>query len=100
MTREKLEKALDELRDEMAIEQCGGDSIYEDLFKEGFDANKEILLELVEALESIACISKEKQDTQEYWMTVSHDECATVLATDTSIARKTLSKLYAHLEGE
>ena len=43
---------------------------------------------LIEALESIA--SEDYHKNEEYWMTRTHEECATVLANDTKIAFEAL----------
>lgn len=48
--------------------------------------------EFREPLESIASLHKPNHDTEEYWLTVLHARCATVLATDTKIARNALKK--------
>lgn len=104
MNNLELKHALEKLRDEKA-DKCA--STYQRINKhtsayrshsdgyiEGFDANMEIILGLVEALSSIASVHKPSQNTEEYWQQITHESCATVLATDTTIARATLQKLY------
>lgn len=45
---------------------------------------------LTEALTAIASLDKKKHEKEEYWLKITHEQCATVLATDTKIARKAL----------
>lgn len=45
---------------------------------------------LREALESISSKHKPRHETKEYWLSISHEQCAEVLATDTKIARAAL----------
>lgn len=46
-----------------------------------------------EALESVACLGKERQAEEAYWLDVTHKDCAETLAQDTSIARKALAQV-------
>ena len=46
---------------------------------------------LVESSEAISSKDKPRHETEEYWQKISHEQCATVLATDTKIARKALA---------
>jgi hypothetical protein len=43
-----------------------------------------------EALESIASLHRPRHSTEEHWMSVTHEDCSIVLATDTKIARTAL----------
>lgn len=47
----------------------------------------------IEALKSISSEHKPRHIKEEYWMAVDHASCATVLATDTLIARNAIRKL-------
>lgn len=49
------------------------------------------LCELREALTSIASAHHPSDDTEERWLKRTHEQCATVLATDTKIARNALA---------
>jgi predicted nuclease with TOPRIM domain len=55
-----------------------------------YDELKDENIKLKEALESIASKHKPKHAKEEYWLKISHEQCATVLATDTKIARNAL----------
>lgn len=44
-----------------------------------------------QALESIASNHRPRHSEEEYWQKINHEQCATVLATDTKIAREALS---------
>jgi len=59
-----------------------------------------LLKEAEEALASIASLEKLRQDQEKYWLGISHKQCATVLATDTKIAREALAKIRAMREGK
>ena len=48
---------------------------------------------LREGLTCIASKHKPKHDTEEYWLSLTIEECATVLATDTKIARQLLKQI-------
>jgi hypothetical protein len=54
---------------------------------------------LYEALTSIASEHKKRHDQEEYWLHLDHERCATVLATDTKIARQAL-KAFDDARGE
>jgi len=63
-------------------------------YDEGFNPKAVLaLLECVEALVSIACISKSKQNETAYWLGTNHEMCASVLTTDTVIAREAITAL-------
>ena len=54
---------------------------------------KEKYVKAVDALVSIACLHKPKQDTVKYWLGLSSISIAEVAANDTKIARETLMEL-------
>lgn len=54
---------------------------------------------VVGALGSIASAHKPSHDTEEYWLKREHEACATVLATDTKIARNALTDVRKFVEG-
>lgn len=48
------------------------------------------------AKDALVCISskdKPRHEQEEYWIKLSHERCATVIATDTKIARQTLQEI-------
>ena len=61
-----------------------------------------LLLEIVrihnEALVSIASVHRQRHSEEEYWLKVKHEDCATVLATDTKISRNALQTINAKIE--
>lgn len=66
-------------------------------FQPVFNVKPEVVLSLLDdndrmrkALEIIASSHRPHHDTEEYWNKVNHAQCATVLATDTKIARAAL----------
>lgn len=64
----------------------------EKFHKETLNTSKLItrMRKLTEALTAIASLDKKKHEKEEYWLKITHEQCATVLATDTKIARKAL----------
>jgi hypothetical protein len=64
---------------------------FRDLEKEN-QALRERIARLREALTTIASQHRPRHATEEYWNKVSHEQCATVLATDTKIAREALAQ--------
>jgi soluble cytochrome b562 len=97
-SRAEIEKALDEMRDAKAEKYCEFRLEKEDScvwvadrkgFKDGFDANKQIILELADALQAQERLENcEHED--EYDANSNHVE---------KLRKKALSKLYA-LVGE
>ena len=66
------------------------------MYDEAFNTQVALaLLGCAEALQSIASKGKLRHENEEYWLKINHAQCATVLATDTKIARGALSKLEA-----
>lgn len=71
--------------------------ILADKVKEGFKLRAENL-KMREAIGAISSPNKNRHEKEEYWLGVGHVQCATVLATDTKIARNALKLPHtAHL---
>lgn len=49
--------------------------------------------EIIDTLKSIASNHKPKHGTKKFWLSISHQDCAEVLANDTKLARRMLKKL-------
>jgi len=95
---EELEKLRDELnraREDIAIYKSNSEdrAAANALLLKDRNKLRDDLKVAVEALESIASKHRDRHDTEEYWMKIKHEQCATVLATDTKIARNALSKI-------
>lgn len=94
-----IKKLLDEARDRLAIEHNKAlmyfeNASFDQVYKNGFDANKEIIVELVEALDSIDSVEQIKSisdsDETEWWYNSGAIE---------EIKQETLAKVEARLRG-
>src|SRR5258708_1335557 len=56
------------------------------------EKQEKVIEEMKLALTSIASVYKKRHAEEEYWLKIEHEHCATVLATDTKIARECLSR--------
>lgn len=68
--------------------------------KEDRDKWKSLAERLAGALTTIASVHKPRHSQEEYWISISHKQCATVLATDTKIAREALAEFENALENK
>lgn len=92
----------DEMR-EAAGAQCKIGPLQFDGFVRGAQAalRSQLVRDMATALKSIASEHKPSHAEEEYWTEKrSHEECATVLATDTKIARDALAAYAKEVEGE
>lgn len=53
-----------------------------------------------DALTVISSEHKPRHETEDYWLSISHEQCATVLATDTKLARNAITRIQSIMGGD